>query len=132
MKQKWKKVQAVEITIDEIFCLQDRLDDVRDDPIKVWEVFDDFLATCESQLELSPTFLKQLHEVDIEKDFKPLSVEEIDELFDDYGKASCNVAEDYVNYVLYVKDSKSKDLKFEIPSDSRHKDGIPFTPRHDF
>ena len=67
MKQKWKKVQAVEITIDEIFCLQDKLDDVRDDPIKVWEVFDDFLATCESQLELSPTFLKELHEVDIEK-----------------------------------------------------------------
>ena len=119
MKQKWKKTQAVEITIDEIFCLQDKLDMVKDEPIKVWEIFDDFLAECESQLELSPTFLKQLHEADLEKDFVPLSVHEIDELFDcDNVDEHCNVAEDYINYVLFTRNKEKYD--------------IPFNPRHDF
>lgn len=116
MKQKWKKVQAVELTIDEIFCLQDKLDDVKDDPIKVWEVFDDFLATCESQLEVSYTFLKQLHEVDIEKDFVPLKLEELDELFDDCDfEAEYSLAENYVNYALSQKEKKDEKKKYDIP-----------------
>ena len=115
MKQKWKKIQAVEITVDEIFCLQDKLDMVKDDPIKVWEVFDDFLATCESQLEVSPTFLKQLHDVDIEKDFVPLSINELDELLNDCDfDAEHSIAEDYVNYVLAQK-SKNEKKKYDIP-----------------
>lgn len=115
MKQKWKKVQAVELTIDEIFCLQDKLDDVKDDPIKVWDVFDDFLATCESQLEVSYTFLRQLHEVDIEKDFVSLTLEKLDELFDDCDfEAEYNVAEDYVNYILSQK-KKNEKKKYDIP-----------------
>lgn len=115
MKQKWKKIQAVEITVDEIFCLQDKLDMVKDDPIKVWEVFDDFLATCESQLEVSPTFLKQLHDVDIEKDFVPLSINELDELLNDCDfDAEHSIAEDYVNYVLAQKSKKEK-KKYDIP-----------------
>ena len=115
MKQKWKKIQAVEITVDEIFCLQDKLDMVKDDPIKVWEVFDDFLATCESQLEVSPTFLKQLHDVDIEKDFVPLSINELDELLNDCDfDAEHSIAEDYVNYVLAQKNKKEK-KKYDIP-----------------
>ena len=118
MKQKWKKIQVVEITIDEIFCLQDKLDAVKDDPIKVWEVFDDFLATCESQLEISPTFLKQLNEVDVDKDFVPLTLHEIDELFDDDSENCYNVAEDYINYVLSIRNKKKYD--------------IPFSPRHQF
>ena len=116
MKQKWKKVQAVEITIDEIFCLQDKLDAVRDDPIKAWDVFDDFLATCESQLEVSYTFLRQLHEVDIEKDFVPLTMDELDELLnDDDFEAERNIAEDYINYILASRDKK----KYEIPFSPR-------------
>ena len=116
MKQKWKKVQAVEITIDEIFCLQDKLDMVKDEPEKVWEVFDDFLAECESQLELSPSFLKELHEADLEKDFVPLSIHEIDELFDvDNGEGHCNIAEDYINYVLSLRSKK----RYEIPFSPR-------------
>lgn len=114
MKQKWKKTQAVEITIDEIFCLQDKLDAVQDDPIKVWEVFDDFLATCENQLELSPTFLKQLHEVDIDKDFVPLTVYEINELFENDDKGCWNIAEDYINYLLSQRKEQEK-KKYDIP-----------------
>ena len=115
MKQKWKETQAVEITIDEIFCLQDKIDMVKDDPIKVWEVFDDFLAICESQLEISPTFLKQLHEVDIEKDFVPLSIDELDELLNDCDfDAEYNVAEDYVNYVL-AQQKQKEEKKYDIP-----------------
>lgn len=116
MKQKWKKTQAVELTIDEIFCLQDKLDMVKDEPEKVWDVFDDFLFMCENQLEVSPTFLKQLHEVDLEKDFEPLSIDEIDKLFDDCDGDGCyNVAEDYVNYALSLRDRK----KYEIPFSPR-------------
>lgn len=115
MRQKWKKTQAVEITIDEIFCLQDKLDMVRDKPEEVWNVIDDFLAICESQLELSPTFLKQLHDVDIDDDFVPLSTEEIEELFeDDDGEGCYNVAEDYVNYVLALRKKQEK-KKYDIP-----------------
>lgn len=116
MRQKWKKTQVVEITIDEIFCLQDKLDMVRDKPEEVWNVIDDFLAICESQLELSPTFLKQLHEVNIDDDFIPLSEEDINELFeDDDGEQCYNVAEAYVNYILNKKTKIDEKEKYDIP-----------------
>lgn len=112
MKQKWGKMQFIEISMDTIFALQDKLDMVKNDPEKVWDIFDDFLADCESQLEINPTFLKQLNQVDFDQDFIPLTSKEIDELFeDDDGEQCYNVAEAYVNYILNKKtkiDEKGK------------------------
>ena len=82
MKQKWKPTQYVEISMHEIFAFQDRLDAVRDDPEKVWDVVNDFFMECENQLELSPNFLKELQEID-DSNSVPISLGEIDELFED-------------------------------------------------
>jgi len=118
MKQKWKKTQYVEISIDEIFCFMDKLDAVKDTPEKVWDVVDDFFMECEAQLELNPTFLKSLQELDLEKDFVPLKIEDLDDLFDDEDfDTNYNIAQDYVNYCLALKKKKYD---------------IPFTPRHSF
>ena len=103
MKQKWKSTQYVEISMHEIFAFQDRLNAVRDDPEKVWDVVDDFFMECENQLELSPNFLKELQEID-DSDSVPISLGEIDELFEDEDyESNCITAQDYVNYILYVK-----------------------------
>lgn len=83
MRQKWKKMQFVEISMHEIFCFQDKLDAVADDPQKVWDVVDDFFMEVENQLELSPGFIKSLKELDLDEDFVELDLNGLDDLFDD-------------------------------------------------
>lgn len=124
MKQKWKPTQYIEISIDEIFAFQDKLDAVKDDPEKVWDVVDSFFWEAEQQLELSPSFLKELAELDLEKDFVPLHIENIDELFenDDEYEQNYTTAKDYVNYVLYQREKKKE----------RFIKDIPFSPRLNF
>ena len=107
INQKWKKIQFVEISIDEIFCLQDKLDEAKDNLEEVWEIFDDFLMECENQLELDPDFIKELKELDLENDFVSLnvSVDEIDDLFEkrcgeDYNPSHTNVLKEYIDYKL--------------------------------
>lgn len=121
MEQKWKPMQFVEISMHEIFCFQDKLDAVKDDPEKVWDVVDDFFMEVENQLELSPDFIKSLQDVDLKDDFVPVS---FDELFsDDDFDANYATAQDYVNYVLYTQKHKNN---------NRYKEDVPFTPRHIF
>lgn len=134
MKQKWKSTQYVEIPMHEIFAFQDKLDAVKDDPEKVWDVVDDFFMECENQLELSPNFLKELQEID-DSDFVPISLEKIDELFEDEDYESNYItAQDYVNYVLYVKNQSDEiDIRLEdLKRVKKFREDIPFVPRHDF
>ena len=134
MKQKWKPTQYVEISMHEIFAFQDRLDAVRDDPEKVWDVVDDFFMECENQLELSPNFLKELQEID-DSDSVPISLGKIDELFEDEDyKSNCITAQDYVNYILYVKNQSDEiDIRLEdFKRVKKFREDIPFVPRHDF
>ena len=134
MKQKWKPTQYVEISIHEIFAFQDRLDAVRDDPEKVWDVVDDFFMECENQLELSPNFLKELQEVD-DSDSVPISLGKIDELLEDEDyESNCITAQDYVNYILYIKNQSDEiDIRLEdFKRVKKFREDIPFVPRHDF
>ena len=141
MKQKWKPMQFIEISMHEIFAFQDKLDAVKDDPEKVWDVVDDFFMECEGQLEVSPQLLKELSEF-TEDDFVPISLEKIDDLFDDEDfEQNYLTARDYVNYVLYVRNKKNNQLNDNIyqknissePKPIKDpKNDIPFTPRHDF
>ena len=134
MKQKWKSTQYVEISMHEIFAFQDRLDAVRDDPEKVWDVVNDFFMECENQLELSPNFLKELQEID-DTDSVPISLGEIDELFEDEDyESNCITAQDYVNYILYVKNQSDEiDIRLEdFKRVKKFREDIPFVPRHDF
>ena len=140
MKQKWKPTQYVEISIHEIFAFQDKLDAVKDNPEKVWEVVDDFFWEAENQLELSSGFLKQLEEL-TEDDFVPLKIDNIDELFDDDDDYESNyaTAQDYVNYILYYRnkerpepDPDLESIAFKNKIDKRFKEDIPFSPRLNF
>lgn len=141
MEQKWKPIQFVEISMHEIFAFQDKLDAVKDNPEKVWDVVDDFFMECESQLEVSPQLLKELSEL-TEDDFVPISLEKIDDLFDDEDfEQNYLTARDYVNYVLYIRNEKNNQLndniyQKNILSKSKPikdpKNDIPFVPRHDF
>ena len=134
IKQKWKPTQYVEIPMHEIFAFQDKLDAVRDDPEKVWDVVDDFFMECENQLELSPNFLKELQEVD-DSDSVPISLGKIDELFEDEDyESNCITAQDYVNYILYIKNqSDEMDIRIEdFKRVKKFREDIPFVPRHDF
>ena len=134
MEQKWKSTQYVEISMHEIFAFQDRLNAVRDDPEKVWDVVDDFFMECENQLELSPNFLKELQEID-DSDSVPISLGEIDELFEDEDyESNCITAQDYVNYILYVKNQSDEiDISLEdFKRVKKFREDIPFVPRHDF
>ena len=138
MKQKWKPMQFVEISMHEIFAFQDKLDAVQDNPEKVWDVVDDFFMECENQLELSPGFIKELHDYDLEKDFVPLSLSDIDDLFDDDDFSHSYItASDYVNYVLYLRDKNEQECLDNNHLDTKKgikkfREDIPFTPRHDF
>lgn len=142
MKQKWKPIQFVEISMHEIFCFQDKLDAVKDNPEKVWEVVDDFFLEIENQLELSPKFIKELQELDLEKDFVPISIDEIGKICDDEDfDSNYATAVDYVNYVLYLRDKEKKKLSKKSskkktslrPKPTKNpKYDIPFVPRHDF
>ena len=76
-------MQFVEISMHEIFCFQDKLDAVADDPQKVWDVVDDFFMEVENELELSPGFIKSLKELDLDEDFVELDLSGLDDLFDD-------------------------------------------------
>ena len=134
MKQKWKSTQYVEIPMHEIFAFQDKLDAVKDDPEKVWDVVDDFFMECENQLELSPNFLKELQEID-DSDSVPISLGKIDELFEDEDyESNCITAQDYVNYILYVKNQSDEiDIRLEdLKRVKKFREDIPFVPRHDF
>lgn len=144
MKQKWKPMQFVEISMHEIFAFQDKLDAIKDDPEKVWDVVDSFFMECENQLELSPSFIKELQEID-EGDFVPLSLEKIDELLEDEDfSANYLTACDYVNYVLYLRDKSVKEKPQPDPKlehievygkdkfNKKMREDIPFVPRHDF
>ena len=134
MKQKWKSTQYVEIPMHEIFAFQDKLDAVKDDPEKVWDVVDDFFMECENQLELSPNFLKELQEID-DSDSVPISLGKIDELFEDEDCESNYItAQDYVNYVLHVKNQSDEiDIRLEdLKRVKKFREDIPFVPRHDF
>lgn len=102
MRQKWGKMQFVEISMHEIFCFQDKLDRVKDNPEQVWEVVDEFFMECENQLELDPGFIKEMQELDLEEDFVPLDIP----------------TEDDIEYVSM--------------SGERRKLDIPFVPRHNF
>ena len=105
MKQKWKKTQVVEISMDEIFCFQDKLDKVKDDLEEVWCVVDDFFMECENQLELDPNFIRELKELDLENDFDSLdiSLSELDSLWEDsldedYIPSHISVLKEYLDY----------------------------------
>ena len=129
MKQKWKPIQFVEISMHEIFAFQDKLDAVKDNPEKVWDVVDDFFMECEGQLEVSPQLLKELSEL-TEDDFVPISVEKIDDLFDDEDfEANEATAKDYINYVLYCR-KKQQDR--ERAGFEKFQEDIPFSPRLHF
>ena len=102
MKQKWKPMQFIEISMHEIFAFQDKLDAVKDDPEKVWQVVDDFFWEAERQLELDPDFLKEVEELE-EEDFVSISLEEIDDLFkdkckEDYNPSHMEVLKSYLEY----------------------------------
>lgn len=130
MKQKWKPTQYIEISIHEIFAFQDKLDAIKDNPEKVWDVVDDFFMEAESQLELSPNFLRELQELDIDNDFVPLSIEDEDRLFDDEDfEANETTAKDYINYVLYCR-KKQQDR--ERAGFEKFQEDIPFSPRLHF
>lgn len=105
MKQKWKPIQFVELSMHEIFCFQDKLDAVKDNPQDVWDVVDDFFMEIENQLELSPGFIKELQELDLEEDFTSLKIKDFNDLFEDEDDFENNyaTAQDYVNYVLYIR-----------------------------
>ena len=94
MKQKWKKMQYVEISMDEIFCFQDKLDKVKNNPEEVWEVVDSFFAEAENQLELSPGFIKSLKEAELDNEFVELNLDKLEDFFpEDMDE------EDYNDYV---------------------------------
>lgn len=141
MKQKWKSTQYVELSIDEIFCFMDKLNAVQDDPQKVWDVVDNLLWEMESQLELSPNFLKELAELDLNKDFVEVDINNLEDLFSDDDDFENNyaTAQDYVNYVLYmqnkektVSDNKLKHIEAATETVSKDKYDIPFMPRLNF
>lgn len=130
MKQKWKPTQYVEISVYEIFAFQDKLDAIKDDPEKVWEVVDDFFWECECQLELSPHFIKELQEIDLDKDFVPINnIEELLKEDDDY-EANYATAQDYVNYVLAQTPTTEEVMGCD--GACKNKYDIPFVPRHQF
>lgn len=107
MKQKWKPTQYVEISIFEIFSFQDKLDAVKDDPCKVWEVVDDFFMEMENQLELSPSFVKSMLEMDLDADFVKVDLDNLDEFFDsDADEEDYN---DYQVFKAYQKYRRSLD-----------------------
>lgn len=51
MRQKWKKVQIIELTADELFVWWDWLDSMKDTPEEAFDLFTNFLEQCENQLE---------------------------------------------------------------------------------
>ena len=119
MEQEWGRMQFVKISMHEIFAFQDRLDAVKDNPEKVWDIVDSFFWEAENQLELDPDFIKELQELSLEEDFVPLhNLDDLDDLFKDECK------EDYNPSHIEVLKSYKEYLK--------NKQDIPFTPRHNF
>ena len=136
MRQKWESIQYVEISIHEIFCFQDKLDAVKDDPEKVWEVVDGFFMECESQLEVSPGLLKELENFNPD-DYVP--IKDLDDLFE-----TCNIVirdkndteaikEAFEDMLVEIQDQiKDENVIKEYKKYLQSKEDIPFTPRHDF
>ena len=108
MKQKWKKQQYVEISMDEIFCFQDKLDAAKDDPEKIWDVVDAFFLEVENQLELDPGFIQELQQSKIDKTMKA----DLDNLFVEIDNPHEKTAQDYVNYVLNQANQKRYNIPF--------------------
>jgi hypothetical protein len=130
MKQKWKPMQFVEISMHEIFAFQDKLDAVQDNPEKVWQVVDDFFWEVENQLELDPNFIKELHELDLESDF--VELKEIENLFDDNVEDYSVVAgsEMYAEnwfYTFFEDEFIAEGLGYEIGMVGIDKTYGPFT-----
>ena len=136
MKQKWKPMQFVEISMHEIFAFQDRLDAVKDDPEKVWEIVDDFFADCENQLEINPGLLRELQNMDLDS---YVEVKDIDDLFNDCNIIIKNkndtesIQEAFCDMLCELKDQaqKNKVVK-EYKCYIKDVTDIPFMPRHDF
>ena len=136
MRQKWKPTQYIEISVHEIFCFQDKLDAVKNNPEKVWEVVDDFFMECENQLEISPGLLKELEKFNPD-DYIP--IKDIDDLF-----KTCNIVITDKNDTEAIKkafedmiaelEAQIKDYNVikEYKSYLKSKEDIPFIPRHDF
>ena len=131
MKQKWKPTQYVEISVYEIFAFQDKLDAIKDDPEKVWEVVDNFFWECECQLEVSPNFIKDLQESDLDKNFT--SCKDIEKLFneDEDYESNYATAQDYVNYIL-SQNPTTTEIIMGCDGTCKDKYDVPFTPRHQF
>ena len=56
---------------------------------------------------MDPGFIKELHELDLEKDFVPLkNLDDYDELFDEEDDPNYLTAKDYVNYIVSKKKIK--------------------------
>lgn len=96
-------MQFVEISMHEIFCFQDKLNAVKDNPEKVWDVVDDFFMEVENQLELSPGFIESMKELDLDKDFVEIDLTELSDLFDDDADD-----EDYNDYEVLKAYQKYK------------------------
>lgn len=101
MKQKVKPMQFVEISMHEIFAFQDKLDAVKDNPEKVWQVVDDFFWEAEMQLELDPNFIQEIHDLDLEADF--IHIDDIEQLFkqleDDNTPSHISLLKEYKKYL---------------------------------
>lgn len=103
MKQKWKPVQFVEISMHEIFCFQDKLDKVKDSPIDVWGVVDDFFMEVENQLELDPKFLEELGRIINIESLESIEIGELEEYLkkecgEDYNPSHIDVIKEYIDY----------------------------------
>lgn len=113
MKQKWKPTQYIEISIDELFAFQDKLDAVEENPERVWSVVDEFFNRCEDELELDPDFIKGLKEIDFEDNI--IDLNDIDSITDIDSEllSPLQVIKAYQEY-------------------QKEKHDIPFTPRIGF
>lgn len=96
-------MQFVEISMHEIFCFQDKLDSVKEDPEKVWQIVDSFFSDCENQLELDPGFIRQLQELELEDEYVSVNLDELDEYLEsqcgeDYTPSHIDAVKSYLEY----------------------------------
>ena len=105
-----------------------------DKDIKCVELSDGSVYAIANKVVYNNKKYVQLLKID-DSDFVPISLEKIDELFEDEDYESNYVtAQDYVNYVLYVK-NQSDEVDTRLEDSNRVKkfrEDIPFVPRHDF
>ena len=109
---------------DEIFALQDRLDDVdyvsdnEQNMIKLFELIEEFLDELESRLQLNPEFIKEMEAGDY-SDFVEIDSKEFEVSFwdrvDDFARAT-KIREyvDATNSILLYAKSRLPDLNIYI------------------